>query len=456
MLLIVWVALCFFWQPPWTPITVNDTEDTFHKVIILSSPLDKPRSLAYEATLLDEDTALHIPPRLTIYLPKDSMVYHPQIGDVVLCKTKFENGRGYSRKGLYAFVEHREMREISILQGKIRILSLRCRDYIEQRLARYTFSPKEIALIESLTLADRRGLTRDQRDAFTDAGAMHVLAVSGLHIGIVGHIATFIFSLGGLLFIPWEKKWLRIIQRIGILSVIWMYAFLTGFPLSVIRSAIMISLLPLGNLHLLSPVRYNRLAAAAFIILFINPNALFTPSFLLSFSAVLALLYFMPYWLPYIPHTNKAIEYGCSMILASVAAQIGTLPWTLYFFGQSANYFLLTNMIVLPLAEILLILCFLSISISFVPFLGPVATASMWLLDKSAWLMNTSVEWVQSLPGATSFVTFNLSLSAILIALIFSASASIRAPKKRKYFYFPLTMCLACAFLILYYFTIHS
>ncbi len=464
VLLIFWVALCFFWQPPWTPQHANDwASDSipFHKILLLSSPTEKPQSLLYEAKLLDSAAWYIRTKNLQLYFPKNTLhtseapsLPIPQPGDVMLCHCRITEGRAYVPHGHYARLEHRSVRQTGWTQGKMRMLSLKCRDAIERRVRSFHLAEREEALICSLVLADRRALSRDQREAFTDAGAMHVLAVSGLHVGIIAQIAIFIFTLGGFLFIPWEMERLRITQRLAILSFVWAYAFLTGMTISVVRSAIMFSLLPLGNLHIRTTLRYNRIAAAAFLILLFDPAALYAVSFLLSFSAVLAIMYFIPHWQDCIPKPKAEWAYNLqskaySLIGMSIAAQIGTLPWTLLFFGQSANYFLLTNLIVLPLASCLICLFLIALCCSFlpVPFLS---TASFWLLEKCAWLMNAGVEWVQSLPGATSFFTFTPLMTALLICLIIFSAASVRTKEKRKYVYLLLVFLLAIALLFAY------
>lgn len=200
---------------------------------------------------------------------------------------------------------------------------------------------------------------------------------------------------------------------------------------------------------------YNRLAAAAFLILFFRPDAGMTPSFLLSFSAVLSILYFNQRWNSYLPRLRFGTRVA-GLLETSLAAQLGTLPWTLYFFQQSANYFLLTNLIVIPLATILLACTFAGLAFSFVPFLSPVTEALMWVVEHTALLMNDGVKWVQSLPGATSFFNWNLSMSLMLIGGIVFFAAGMRVKEKRRYFYLLLAIVSIVAMCVLYALTLSS
>ncbi|MCQ2335015.1 MAG: ComEC/Rec2 family competence protein [Paludibacteraceae bacterium] len=289
--------------------------------------------------------------------------------------------------------------------------AVKIRNKLETRLDTFAMAPAEKALIESLVLGDRHGLQRDQRLAFQDAGAMHVLAVSGLHVGIVRDIICQVLLLGGLLYVPYEKRrWKRMIWWVTVAGV-WTYAFLTGFSTSVIRAAIMFTLLPIDQRTSVSAFRFNRLAAAALLILIFRPTDLFSVGFLLSFSAVLSLMVYCPRW-------EKRFGGGRlkNLLYASVAAQIGTLPWTLYFFGQTANYFFLTNLIVIPLSGMLIVCSFLCISFTSVPLLG---ASTAWLAEHVAWVMNESVRFIQQLPGASSCFTITPLTCFLLISTIF-------------------------------------
>lgn len=333
------------------------------------------------------------------------------------------------------------------------------RESLERRLEHFQIAEREEVLIKSLCLADRRCLTLDQREAFADAGAMHVLAVSGLHVGIVHQVLFFLLSLGGLLYIPWEKRWAHNLQRVLALAGVWFYALITGLTTSVVRSALMISLLPSGKRHMMSNMNFNRLSTAALLILLVNPTALYTPSFLLSFSAVAAILFFVPRWNELLTLPRKW-RFISDLIVVSLAAQIGTLPWTLYFFGQSANYFLLTNLFVLPLASVLLSCTFATLACSFVPFLAPVARLLAWISEKTAWLMNEGVALVQSLPGSTTFITWNGQLTLLLVLLIVVLTLSQTFLIKKKQIAgaicFFIAVLLVAVMLCLYYFTVSS
>ncbi len=437
--LLVWVILSQLIPIPWSPRHSTDTDAAYHTILLLSEGERKSQSVAYEAVLLDSISAWQRKERLIAYIVPgyDSVSSRPYIaGDVVVGKMLINNGRGVMRQWESGVAEHLRGQDISLTSGKLTYYSIRCRQAIETLFERYINDKQALALIDALLLGDKRHLIAEQRYAFSDAGAMHVLAVSGLHVGVVRDVIIFILTLGGLLFIPWEKKRLRAAHRIVIIAGVWTYAFITGMSVSVMRSALMFSLMPIGRHQTDSPIKYNRLAAAAFIILFINPNALFSPSFLLSFSAVLAIMYYMPEWEKIITHhlsighrkTNTIYAHFTNIlkdgILVSIAAQIGVLPWTLFFFGQVSNYFALTNLIVIPLTWLIVVISLSAAVTAALPVPEEIKSFMMSGSENLACLMNKYVHTIQHLPGATSFFTFDIELTVLLIIFIVMLSIS--------------------------------
>lgn len=445
VLLMVWVVASYFIRWPWAGGKMEladgkEKEAGFEEVLLLSGPQEKLRTMAYEAVVISKSSAWAFPQDIVLYIQKDTALRY-EAGDVVLIKAHAEGERAYVPSGHSALINHRSTAEIGWTEGKLRIIALRARERLEMRLESYMQGEEEVALTESLLLGDRRQLNADQRDAFSDAGAMHVLAVSGLHVGIIAGIIMWLLTLGNSIVIRWENYRLRRAQRWLAIGMIWGYAFLTGMSVSVVRSAIMFSLLPPGKLHKETPAKYNRLAAAALLILVLDPRAISSASFVLSFSAVLSIMYFMPRWRVMVPKREgktkwqrkllKARGYMIDLVLMSVAAQIGTLPFTLLFFGQSSNYFLLTNVLVLPLAGLVLMpLGIAALASSLLPqTVGPIGwltSALMRLTELSAEWMNASVRLVQQLPGATSYFTFTPLMAAALCGFIVSLSAFVR------------------------------
>ncbi len=288
------------------------------------------------------------------------------------------------------------------------------RRYLLQNYKRMGLSKQEFAVASALTLGYKNALDPGTKSAFSSSGAMHILAVSGLHVGIVYLVFLRILSLFPFLFF---RRWLRPFLLIGIL---WVFALLTGLSPSVMRSAIMFSIFILGEVFLSTSNFFNKLAATAFLLLFWRPAFLFDVGFQLSFSAVAAIVYFqgyvdnelkLPDWLP---------KFLIDSFSVSFIAQMGTLGLTLYYFHQFPNYFYITNLFAVPLAFILVVLALLAIPFSFIPpeILGDFAGIFKFFLQQ----LIAGVETVEALPNSTwvaiSISPFQLIMFYVLLAMI--------------------------------------
>jgi len=273
---------------------------------------------------------------------------------------------------------------------------------------------RELATICALTLGDKSALSKETKHQFSAAGAMHVLAVSGLHTGILMSVLLGISSLFGLCKPLYEEHARRWITGTLIILVLIAFAWLTGGSPSVTRAVVMASLVILAKMCHRENQMLNALFASAFLILVFRPLDLFSISFQLSFSAVLAIALFAPGWQHIMPR-----NYFISLLGMTLAATIGTLPVTLYYFGQISNYFILTNLIVVPLAWFMMIGGVLVLSIGWIT---PIGIALAWCLNGFTWAMNESVAWLESLPHSTTMVHLPLwgmwALMAVNLGII--------------------------------------
>lgn len=362
-----------------------------------------------------------------LYLQKDSLLRVPQAGDRLLVRTAISRptpddeysfdyghylqlqglvGSGVVQRGGMLFVRHEPLRG---LMPRMRLL----RDKIERLFS--GFALRERSVLEALLLGDRRHLNADTRAAFAASGAMHVLAVSGLHVGIIVSILMWIITRG-----KWRKPkyttdnhhyW----RAFLVCSILVFYALLTGLSPSVCRSVLMFILLCIGSLVRPIRSRYNDIAASAFLILVVSPLTIFHSGFLLSYSAVLAIVRFYPSLIIYTK--NRFGRRVWDIISVSLCAQLGTLPWTIAFFHRVSNYFVLTNLGLLPWVEFLLIpTFFVFLVLAPIPVIGPFIGK---VLEGETWVLNEYVAWIQHLPGSSSEVWLNPWSVAILLGLVF-------------------------------------
>lgn len=264
------------------------------------------------------------------------------------------------------------------------------RDYCLKILRQYIPRQQEYGIAQALLIGYREELDKGIVQAYTNTGVVHIIAISGLHLGLI-----YITLLQLLKWMP------KVARAVLVIAVLWAFSLLTGASASVLRSAVMFSIMATGQFML---GRYansrNTLAAAAFLLLCYQPYFLLDVGFQLSFLAVGGILFcYQPvydWWML----RNKWLDKLWQMIAVSIAAQVFTWPVCLYYFHQFPNLFLLANLIAVPLSTMLLygeiiLVCLPNI------WLGK-------LLSGGIMFMNTCIQWLDKVPGA---VTHNIQIS---------------------------------------------
>lgn len=287
---------------------------------------------------------------------------------------------------------------LRIERSKVFFLDQRTR--LLERFADNGIDGDAYAVVAAMTLGDKSAFTRDIKDTYSVSGASHVLALSGLHLGIIYMLLS--------LLLP-RRRWPALSQLVIILSV-WAFVFLVGMSVSVVRSAIMLTvygLLSIGNRDKMS---INALAFTAIVMLMWNPAWLFDVGFQMSFMAVLAILLFVPLFEDVFPAEflmeHRWIKRIWGLVIVSCAAQLGVAPLIAFYFGRFSAYFLLSNMIVIPAAIVIL---WLSIVVLLFPSLAYL------LLYIVQWL-NRVLLSITDIPGAS---IDNLHPSVLQVVLIY-------------------------------------
>lgn len=249
----------------------------------------------------------------------------------------------------HAFVGMENVRHIGYEPANLLLATaLQIRAYAKERIDDYIPQERERAILTALLLGIKDYLDTDIKSAYAAAGAMHVLAVSGLHVGIV-------YVILGLLFQKWkETKYGKRIFAVGAIAVIWLYAMVTGFSPSVMRAATMFSVIIVSGAFGRRANIYNSLGIAAMVLILYDPNIIYAVGFQLSFAAVLGIVILHPmlYRLLFFP--GRVMDYLWSITCVSIAAQVATFPLTLLYFHQFPTYFLVSNLIVIPAAVVML------------------------------------------------------------------------------------------------------
>ena len=305
--------------------------------------------------------------------------------------------------------------ELSYLT-RTKINTERYKSKIESKLISLHVKQQDYAVIAAMALGDKSALDSNTRNSYSISGASHILAVSGLHVGIIFQL--FIFLLGG-------RKYSFYTIALSLISI-WTYVFLIGLPASAVRAAIMLSAYSISLIFHRTGLPLNTLAAAYIFMLFISPLYLFELSFQLSFLAVASILLFFPPLYSLLTIRSRFVRWAWGLLCVSLAAQIGTLPVIVYSFGRISCYSLLTNYIAIPAATLILYLGAALILFSPLTLLSPVSPVVTPLISLTAKILtsitqflNTAIRLISMLPGASiENVRISLPLVIAIYALI--------------------------------------
>jgi competence protein ComEC len=296
------------------------------------------------------------------------------------------------------------------IHGRFSNRFVRWRDRMLEVLRPYVENGDVYDVLSALILGKTSELDRELMSHYSGAGAIHVLAVSGLHVGLI-----YLFLIQLFNFIIKDRfKWTRVIITGFIL---WLYAAISGFSPSVLRSTVMFTAILIGSgLNRNSDI-FNSLSSSAFILLGYDPGMLYDIGFQLSYLAVLGIVLFQKgfesWW-----YVRSGIMYKIwQLTCVSLAAQVITYPIGLFYFGQFPNYFLLANLIVIPLSTGILYLAIVFFTVAWIPWLAkPVG----YLLSLGTNWLNAIVTFTDQLPGSrTENVSISLGWTIFLMLISF-------------------------------------
>lgn len=247
----------------------------------------------------------------------------------------------------------------------------------------------QLGVASALILGQKEHLDPKTIQSYASAGAIHVLAVSGLHVGILYLVLDFLLQWLG------KRNKGSFIKTILLLLILWFYALLTGLSPSVLRATTMFSFVIIASGVNRKSNIYNTLAASVFFLLIIDPFLLLQVGFQLSYLAVIGIIYLQPKIYQKLHFKNQLLNYIWKISSVSIAAQIATFPLCLLYFHQFPIYFLLSNLVVIPLAGIILTLGLLVIATGSVSFISGIFG---FVLNGTIWILNTIIMAIHFLP----------------------------------------------------------
>ena len=333
-----------------------------YEAVVISEPIEKTKTMAVDILLTQSGR------KLKAYLYKDQRSRSLQIGDGLCIQSRIQPNDDW-HQGTFDYRRYLEthgftgrtfvaswkwQKTVISLSGlsrleRTRLFFLQLRSRLLAKFMGTAAERDAQSVVAAMVLGDKSALTQDLKEVYAVTGASHVLALSGLHLGIVYSLLSLL--LGG------RKLFTMHCSLLTILGI-WTYVFLVGMPISVVRSALMLSLYALLSLSHRDKMSVNTLAFAAIVLLLANPLSLFDVGFQMSFMAVLSILVWVPLLMGVFPAdyllSHRFLHWLWSMVAVSLAAQMGVAPLIVYYFGRFSTWFLLTNFIVIPAATLVL------------------------------------------------------------------------------------------------------
>ncbi|PJB14179.1 MAG: hypothetical protein CO118_09940 [Flavobacteriales bacterium CG_4_9_14_3_um_filter_32_8] len=388
--------------------------------------------------------------KVIIYLQKDSLSALLNLGDIISFEPKLENVpppknpnqfdyRNYLSFHLIYQQAYLRSDNWKLIQqpstSGIFKLADDSRKYLITILQKKGINGNELAVASALILGYKDDIDAQLKSAYSSAGAMHVLAVSGLHVGVIFLIFSQLFNF-------FERfKYGKSIKGILLIFILWFYALITGLSPSVLRAATMFSFVVAAKITNRNSNFFNTLAASALVLLIYNPLYLKDVGFQLSYLAVIGIVIIHPWIVKWLTFKWWLPQQIWEITAVSMAAQIATFPLGLLYFHQFPNYFMLANLVVIPAAVLILYLGLSTLIFSFIPVLGDyLAIALKYVVQ----FLNHSVSYIDKLPFA---LTKNIRFDAIDACLIYLVIASLILLIATRKFRF---VVLGSSFLILF------
>ncbi|MGL5980362.1 MAG: ComEC/Rec2 family competence protein [Phocaeicola sp.] len=343
-------------------------QEMFYRGYLVDSPQEKGNS---SRVLVEVDGQ-----SVLLSFPKESDVLDLQVGEELLFYTTIKAPRNAGNPGEFdyarylllrgitgtAFVEEgywqkgSGRREVSLKQR-----ALQMRQKVVDCYRSWGIDDSNLAVLAALTVGEKEDVTAEIRENYASAGLSHLLALSGLHVGVIWGCISFLFRFFGKRFV------MRLVRCLLVVTALWLFAFIGGLTPSLIRAVVMCTLLELSLLRRGKVKSIHTLAAAAWIMLLYNPFYLFDVGFQLSFVAVFSILIIFPLLHQTFYNAHRWLRYFLQALSVSLAAQLGTAFLSIYYFSIFPSYFLLSNLAVLLLLPFILFGVLITFLFSFWP-----------------------------------------------------------------------------------------
>lgn len=384
-----------------------DQQQSFIVATIDEAPVEKQKTFkatAVAETVINEGKLQKTSGKFLIYFDKDSASKNLKYGDKIIFQKGLSEIKGSGNPGAFDYAQyaafHQLFHQIYLRQNEWVLLKEKNRNLLSQFiystwenvvsiLEKYLGKNNESSIAKALLIGYKVDLDKDLVQAYSNAGVVHLIAISGLHMGIIYGVLVWIFSL-----LPVIKK-SKTTRLILIIFCLWLFALLTGASPSVLRAAVMFSFIVGGNAFNKKSSVYNSLAASAFLLLCFNPYILWDVGFQLSYLAVLGIVVAQKNISNWLYFKNKYAQRAWQLAAVSLSAQLFTFPLCFYYFHQLPLLFLFSNMVAIPLATFALWGCLILL------FISPISIAPVYFgkaVYGIIWLLNHTVLFFDSIP----------------------------------------------------------
>ena len=396
--------------------------------VVKEAPLVRPSYLKCELALqllYASDTLYPCETSLQVYLYPGTDSVHPRLGEIwqwwgVLSPIRNSGNPGspdyesimHRKDCWYRFYPSGSNMQRSLNRRVGRSVPKLGPDYFRHVISdKWQGEEEEVALLKAVCLGDRASLSEDMRQSYGAAGGMHLLAVSGLHVGLIWWVLQ-----GATQWMVRKGKG-EMYRILAVLGILWFYASVTAFSSSVCRSVTMFSFFSVGRILGQRTHVLNAIFVSALLLVAIQPSRLMEPGFQLSYAAIIGIVGFYPFFLSLFQLKNRILRWLWQAAAVSLSAQLLTAPLVIYYFHQLPLYSILTSILAIPMLSLLI-----AVFTSSVPFMivGILEKAFSDVLTTLAGLMNLTMEAVASMPGALlEELTLNRGMMIlILVALI--------------------------------------
>ena len=403
---------------------------SYYVARVYDYPTERPNSirtvLELEYQFGDSAASHPVSGKVMAYFPKSDSAFALHYSDLIaipapirevsppLNPEEFDYRAYLARKGItgQTYLKDDDWIDLQVNDANpIYAFSYRFRDVLLTSLQRSGLNDDEFGVAAAILLGYDDNLADEVRKNYVAAGSMHILCVSGMHVGIIYLLASFLLGFLN------RKKWQKTLKHVLLLALIWFYALIAGLSPSILRASLMISFVIIGEAIRRKGFVINSIAASAFILLCINPNNLFEIGFLLSYAAVMGIVVLQRpiYNLLYVK--NKLLDKAWQITAVALSAQIATVPFTLFYFQQFTTYFWLSNLFMTPISFIVVISGMILLLVSWIPYLNTLVGYLVW---GAVYVMNWVVAKIESIPYSIIKGVYinDFEFAVLLVALL--------------------------------------